>query len=105
VVTRSRRYAADNARVAHSVPKALEMAAADDEVFVAGGEGIYRAALPIADRMYLTRIHASFDGDTHFPDFDPDEWAVVSEERHDPDEHNRHPYTFYVFERRTAHQE
>ena len=105
VVTRSRSYSAENARVANSVIRAIEMAAQDDEAFIAGGEGIYRAALPIADRMYITRIHADFEGDTRFPDFDPSRWRVVSEERHEPDDKNRYPYTFLVYERRTEHDE
>jgi len=100
VVSRSRSFAAAGARVAHSLEEAVAMAAADDEVFVAGGEGIYRAALPIADRIYLTRLHADFEGDTLFPEFDPSDWVVVSEERHEPDEKNAYPYTFLVYERR-----
>jgi dihydrofolate reductase len=100
VVTRSRSYRTGGALVAHSVAQAIEMAPDDDEVFIAGGEGIYRAALPISDRIYLTRIHAHFDGDTCFPDFDEAEWEIVSEERHEPDERNRYPHTFLVYERR-----
>lgn len=99
VVTRSRSYWAEGARVAHSLREAIEMAAADDEVFIAGGEGIYRAGLRIADRMYLTRIHAEFDGDTCFPGFDSTDWEVVSEERYEGDERNAYPYTFLVYQR------
>lgn len=99
VVTRSRTYSADLARVAHSLEEALELAAGDDEVFIAGGEAIYRIGLRLADRIHLTRIHAEFEGDTFFPDFDEREWSLTLEERHEPDAKNAHPYTFLVYER------
>ncbi len=99
VVTRSRRYQAQMARVAHSLGEAIEMVEDDDEIFIAGGEGIYRAAMSIADRIYLTRIHAHFEGDTNFPEFDVSDWHVVSEERFEPDGKNLYPHTFLVYER------
>jgi len=100
VVTRNRDYAADRATVAHSLEEALRLVGDDDEVFIAGGEAIYRDALPVADRIHLTRIHADFDGDTHFPSFDEAEWRVVFEEHHERDEKNAYPYTFQVWERK-----
>jgi dihydrofolate reductase len=99
VVTRDRSYNAELARVAHSLEEAIALAAGDDEVFIAGGEAIYRMALPLADRIHLTRIHADFEGDTRFPSFDQGEWSVVFEERHEADEKNPHAYTFQVWER------
>jgi dihydrofolate reductase len=100
VVSRDPSFVAEGAQVARSVEEALELAAGADEVFIAGGETIYRAALPIADRIYLTRVHACVDGDTHFPAFDANDWQVVVEERHEPDEKNPYAHTFQVYERR-----
>jgi dihydrofolate reductase len=101
VITRDLGYRADRAQVAHSLAQAIELVPVEvDEVFIAGGEAIYRMALSVADRMYLTRIHAEFDGDTRFPDFETDQWQVIAEERFEPDAKNRYPYTFFVYERR-----
>jgi len=100
VVTRNGSYSADHARVAHTLGDALALAAGDDEVFIAGGEEIYRMALLLADRIHLTRIHAEVEGDTRFPDFEESEWSVVFEEHHEADERNPHPYSFLVYERK-----
>lgn len=72
-------------------------AAGDDEVFVIGGGELYRAALPQADRIYLTRIHADVEGDASFPPMDASEWVEVAREPHldeDP-----LPFSFCVLER------
>jgi dihydrofolate reductase len=99
VVSRDPAFVAEGARVARSLEEALELAAGADEVFVAGGQAIYWEALPVADRVYLTRVHASFEGDTFFPAFDASAWRVVVEERHEADEKNPHAHTFRVYER------
>jgi len=85
--------------VARSLDEALELIAGDDEVFIAGGAELYRAALPVADRLYLTRIHADFEGDTFFPQLDEAQWRLVSREDHAPDEKNALAYSFLVYER------
>jgi dihydrofolate reductase len=102
VVTRSRRFAPEGAQVVRSVEQALELAAIDEEPFIGGGSQIYRLALArdLVDRIYLTRIHAEVEGDTFFPDFDLDDWELVSEEHHDADEKNEFAYSFLVYERR-----
>jgi dihydrofolate reductase len=101
VVTRSRRFAPEGAKVVRSVEQALEIAAEDDEPFIGGGSQIYRIALArdLVDRIYLTRIHAEVEGDTFFPEFDLDDWELVSEEHHEADEKNEFDYSFLVYER------
>ena len=101
VVTRSRRFATEGAQVVRSVEQALELAAEDEEPFIGGGSQIYRIALArdLVDRIYLTRIHAEVEGDTLFPEFDLDEWNLVSEEHHEADEKNEFAYSFLVYER------
>jgi dihydrofolate reductase len=102
VVTRSRSFSPEGAHVVRSVEEALALAADDDEPFIGGGSQIYRIALArdLVDRIYLTRIHAEIDGDTSFPDFDLDEWILVSEEHHEADDKNEFPYSFLVYERK-----
>ena len=101
VVTRSRRFAPDGVRVAHSLEEALDIARNDDEPFIGGGALIYRMALEnnIVDRLYITRVHAEIEGDTFFPNLDLDDWDLVSEEHHEADERNEHSYSFLVYER------
>jgi dihydrofolate reductase len=86
--------------LARGLEEALQMAAADDEVFVAGGAEIYALALPRADRVYLTRLHREFDGDARFPPFDEAAWELLEREDHEADERNRYPHTFLVYQRR-----
>jgi len=97
--------------VAGDLEHALEIAAAGEgtseerEVFIIGGAEIYRQALPRADRLYLTRIHAEIDGETKFPAFDTGEWRLVEAEAHPVDARHAYPFTFERYERRKAQQE
>ncbi len=102
VVTRSRHFAPEGVQVVGSVERALELAAEDAEPFIGGGAQIYRIALArdLVDRIYLTRIHAEVEGDTFFPEFDLDDWELVSEEHLEADEKNEFEYSFLVYERK-----
>jgi dihydrofolate reductase len=71
----------------------------DDEAFVFGGATVYELALPHADRLYLTCVHAEIEGDVLFPDFDESEWRLVSESQHEADSRNEHPFTIRCYER------
>ncbi len=77
-----------------SLPKGAFASSNDDEfVFIIGGERVYRASLPLADMLYMTRVHHTFNEvDTFFPEIDSDKWVLVEEERHERDE--KHPYSF-----------
>lgn len=85
VVTRQPVYAPPGVQVAHSLDEALALAAVaqseeEEEVFVAGGEEVFRLGLDVADRIYLTRIGRDFPGDTFFPEFDETGWRVTERE-------------------------
>jgi len=84
-----------------SLEEALEVAerAGEEEIFIAGGAEIYRLALGVADRMYLTQLHAEFEGDTSFPSFSPANWAEVERSDLDADEKNPYPYSWLVLDR------
>lgn len=101
VITRQPGYVATGCEVVGSLDAGIERAraAGETEAFVIGGAEIYALALPSADRIYLTRVHASFDGDTVFPDLDPAAWTETSRQRHDADEANPFAYTFITLER------
>jgi dihydrofolate reductase len=84
-----------------SLAAGLDLArrAGEEEVFVAGGAQIYRLALPLADRVHMTRVHREFAGDADFPDLDITDWAVVDREDHAADEMNPLDYSFILLER------
>ena len=99
VVTRQRDYAPPGVQVAPSLDEALAMATGD-EVFIAGGAEIYRQSLSRADRLYLTLIKATLEGDTYFPEFDEADWPLVSQQDYPADAKNPYPYSFLVYERK-----
>ncbi|QKG51980.1 dihydrofolate reductase [Hymenobacter sp. BRD67] len=90
--------------LAHSLPEALELAAAQpggEEVCVIGGGEIYRLALPAADVVHLTEVHTSIpDGDAFFSPLSPTEWREETRERHDPDDKHAVAYSFVTLRRR-----
>lgn len=82
VITRQQDLKIDGCWVVHSMQEALGRVRhytcrpeVDSEVFFIGGSSIYRDALPFADRIYLTKIKGDFEGDTHFPEFDTDQYT------------------------------
>jgi dihydrofolate reductase len=83
--------------VAGSLAAAVEAAGNSGEIFVIGGAGLYRQALPFAERLYLTEIDAEFLGDAFFPEFHVDEWREVS--RSQPFEEAGLTYAFAVYRR------
>lgn len=99
VVTRNKSYQADGAVVVHSLEAALEEAGAVDEIMIVGGGCLYAEALPLASRIYLTKIHQTFAGDTYFPKLG-DEWQVTEQQDHSADEKNQYKYSFLTLERR-----
>ncbi len=90
----------DGVTWAISIDDALQAAGDVPEVMVMGGGRIYTQFLAKADRLYLTHIDAEVEGDTHFPDYEPDEWESTFSEFHDADEQNTHSYCFEILDRR-----
>ena len=82
-----------------SVEEALAQCAEDPEVMVIGGGHVYQQFLPMANRLYLTHIDAEVEGDTHFPEYETDEWQSVFSEYHDADDKNSHNYCFEILDR------
>lgn len=69
------------------------------EVMVIGGSQLFEAVLPVAHRLYITRIDHEFVGDRYFPSWDQEIWRCVSRESHEVDDKNPYPYCFEVWER------
>ncbi len=102
VITRQKDYTAEGAEVVHSFDDAMRLAKekGDDDIMVIGGSDIFALALPITNRVYLTRVHAHFpEADTHFLTLDNTEWHLVKSEPHAADEKHQHAFTFEVWER------
>ena|SRR5690348_7215856 len=101
VVTRQPGFGGKDTLVVHSVEEAIAKAETMDviEVFVLGGADIYRQSMHLLNRIYLTRIHGKFEGDAFFPEMDTRIWRLVKEELHQPDERNKYPYSFQVWEK------
>lgn len=99
VLSRNPAFKADGVEVVATLEDALELVQNDTEVFVVGGAAVYGLALPLAQRMYLTRVHARVDGDVRFPEWCPDEWHLVWEEAHEADDKHAYPFTFQQFDR------
>ncbi len=99
VVTRNTDYRAPGCLVRNSIEEALAAVRNDSEIFIIGGAEIYRQVLDRADRLYLTLIHASIQGDTFFPEFNGHQWQEISRENHSADDMNPHAYTFLTYAR------
>jgi len=99
VVSRNPFFAARDIRPAPSLAGAIGLAGGDREIYVIGGGEIYALALPAADRIELTVVHAEVEGDAFFPEIDEAEWKVVAEETHEADERHAFAFTFRTLER------
>lgn len=91
--------------LAKSIEESLEIAKKvsqnpDDEIMICGGASVYSQFLPMAQRLYLTYIHHSFEGDTYFPEFDMKDFKEVSREDYQPDGKNKYSYSFVILERK-----
>ena len=99
VVTSSSELTAGGCDIARSLQQALARVAMPEPAFVIGGEALYRAALPLADTLYLTEIDRDFAGDARFPDFDRQAWRETSRELLRQDEPGGFRYAFAVYSR------
>jgi len=83
-----------------SIEDAIKVADNAEEIMVIGGAMIYKQFLPFADRLYITQVHVSLDGDAFFPEFSEKEWKVLSKECHTKDERNEYDYDYIVYEKK-----
>jgi dihydrofolate reductase len=102
VVTRQAHYDAGGAIVVSSLEKAIQKAeeVEDREIFIIGGGEIYKEALPLADRLYITRVHHDFDADTFFPEIHLNDWVEIARKYHPKDDRHPYDFTFLTYDRR-----
>jgi len=102
IITHKTDYQAPGCQVASSLAAALKMAEerGEQEAFVIGGGEIFILALPVAQRLHLTRVHATLDCDVFFPALDEGEWVELERSEHPADEKNEFPFTYILMERK-----
>ena len=100
VLTRNRDFQIEDGIVRQKLEDAIQFArkAGEKELFIVGGEEIYKLAMPFTDRIYLTRIHTEVDGDTFYPEIDYKIWQQVTIDRRKADNQNPFDYDFLVYE-------
>ncbi len=101
ILTANKNFVEEGCEVVHSTDELLLLLKKEEEIFIIGGGDVYRSMLPKATKLYLTRVHHSFEGDVFFPsDFNQsNDWHLTSEEYHRSDEKNNYAYTFQILER------
>ncbi len=99
VLTGDTSYVAEGAEIVHSIEEARKVAA-DEELMVIGGAGVFKHFLPLADRLLVTRIDEDIQGDVFFPHFDWNKFELVHEEQGIKDEKNPFNYRFLTYTRR-----
>lgn len=109
IISRNPAYRVEGATVVHSLDAALALGAdllrdagPDAELMIIGGAQIYAQALPLAQRLYLTEVHAEPEGDASFPQFDRSQWQEVAREEHAASASNACAYDFLVLDRKPA---
>lgn len=102
VITSQPDWKAEGAIVVHDINEAITAAAGTDakESFIIGGGTIYKQTLPITQRVYLTRVHTSIEGDAFFPEMNKADWELLSQLDFKKDEKHAYDYSFQVWQRR-----
>ena len=94
VLTRDKDYKCEGCEIVHSVNEVFNICKEDDEVFIIGGEQIYKLFIEKVDKLFLTQVHNEFDADTFFPYFDKNNWSIVKKEDFKSDEKNKFDFSF-----------
>lgn len=102
VITRQRDFKAEGCHVFNTIEAGIELARQhhEQEVFIIGGAEIYHQALPVTQRIYLTEIKTTLEGDTFFPVVKQSEWKEISREPHLADQRHAFAFDFVVYERK-----
>lgn len=98
VITRNTALHIEGCEMASSLDEAIALCNPTEENFIIGGGEIYRQAMPLADKLYITHIAAEFEGDTRFPTIGP-EWKEIAREEFPCGEKFPHPFAFVDYER------
>jgi len=100
VITRQKDYAPEGCIVVHSMEKAVEICPKNEVVYIIGGGEIYALGMPFANKIELTRVHDTFVADAFFPEINPTEWDLVTQEFHPKDERHHFDFSFQTYIKR-----
>lgn len=102
VITRQEDWSAEKVIAVKSMDEAIEQSSSIDarEAYIIGGGEIYKQSMDIADRIYITRVHAVLEGDTFFPELDTNKFELISSLPFQADEAHQYAYTFEVWQRK-----
>ena len=100
VITSNKNYSAPGGTVVGSLKEALILAADDSEAFIFGGGQLFSEALSFVDKIYLTRVHASVEGDAFFPVLNMNEWNETDSIDYKSDDKNQYDYSFVTLEKK-----
>jgi dihydrofolate reductase len=102
IITRKHNWQPEGVFVANEIREAMAIAAKTDakEAFIIGGGEIYKQTMPITQRLYLTRVHTTIEGDTFFPEFNKAEWELLSQLDFTADAKHAFDYSFQVWQRK-----
>ncbi|HDR8179172.1 dihydrofolate reductase [Bacillus cereus] len=98
ILTKNKNYKAEGCHIAYSIEDALSKCEGE-EIFILGGEEIYQQFLPYTQKLYITKIHARFEGDRYFPEIDFSLWKEIYTEKGIQNDKNPYEYYFHVFEK------
>ena len=103
VITRQQDYTAEGIVVVPDIDAAIAFCKKEDynEVMINCGGEIYKQTLPIANKVYLTRVHTTIEGDTSYPELPPNEWHLEFEENFNPDAKHAYGYSFQTWIRKS----
>jgi len=104
VISHSKELRYEECEVYHSLHEAFEALKDCAEIMIIGGAEIYKQALPLANKMYLTFVHHHFEGDKYFPKWKAEEWQEIEHTDYAADEKNPYPYSFVVLERKNSRE-
>ncbi|MEZ5047163.1 MAG: dihydrofolate reductase [Chitinophagaceae bacterium] len=100
ILTRNKNFKPDGTLVFHSKQELLDYAKLKSQLFIIGGETIYKQFLDTADTLYITKVETNIaDADAFFPSYDKSEWTLVSEEKHIKDEKNDADFSFLIYKK------
>lgn len=97
VLTKQKNYKYKNILIAYFKNQALKLAGTDEEIFIAGGQQIFKMFMDIADKIYLTKIYQDFVGDTYFPKIDSDKWKIKSQSEIIQDPESKLNYSIIIY--------
>tara|TARA_R110002096_G_scaffold136909_7_gene289853 strand:+ start:37042 stop:37533 length:492 start_codon:yes stop_codon:yes gene_type:complete len=102
ILTRDTNFKFEGAAIFHDLKEAIQFAKdnGEEELMIIGGGEIYLQALSMTNRIYLTRVHTSIEGDTFFPEINKSQWKLISEDHHPKDERHIYDFSFQLWERK-----